>query len=358
MVDEAGRAAGMAGSPLEQRVPGLRGQRLPLGDWPTPVRRMVLPNGGGLWVKDEGASAHPYGGNKVRKLEWVLPRVADRPALVTVGAVGSNHVLATAWYARELGVRTHAVLVPQPDLPGVRRNAAVTATLAHRLWPATSEAGAVVALGRAVTASRAEEGRRPAVVWIGGSTASGLLGWVDAALELADQVAAGELPVPSRIVVPAGSGGVAAGLLVGLAMAGLEARVHAVRVADPIWANRRSIGAMAAMVRRTLRRAGADVPRPDLGRLVLDTRYLGAGYGSPTPAGTAAADRAAVDGLTTEPTYSAKALAAALDLAERTPEPVLWIDTANAMPLEPLVDGVVPPLPDALLPLLTRADGR
>jgi D-cysteine desulfhydrase len=344
-------------SPLERRVPALGGRRLPLGDWPTPIRHLEAP-GGRLWVKDEGAAASPYGGNKVRKLEWVLPRVAERSALVTFGAVGSNHVLATAWYARRVGVRTHAVLVPQPDAPGVRRNAAVIASLAHRVWPATSEAAAAVALGRAVVAARREDGRRPAVVWVGGSTPAGLLGWVEAALELAEQVMAGQLPAPGRIVVPAGSGGVAAGLLVGLGMTPLRARIHAVRVADPIWANRRSIGAMAAMVRRTLQRAGARVPRPDLRRLVLDTRHLGAGYGSPTPAGTAAADLAAAGGLTTDPTYSAKALAAALELVARTREPVLWIDTANAMPLEALAGGTLPPLPPTLRPLLTGTPGR
>lgn len=354
--DEAATPSTLA--PLERRVPRLRGGRLALGTRPTPVRRLAHPGGGELWVKDEGRSAHPYGGNKVRKLEWLLPQLGGRSALVTVGAVGSNHVLATAWYARRAGLRTHAILIPQPDLPGVRRNAAVTATLAHRLWPARTEAAAVAALGRAVRTARAEDGQRPAVVWIGGSTPSGLLGWVDAALELGDQVAAGMLPPPARIVVPAGSGGVAAGLLVGLTMAGLDATVHAVRVADPVWANRRSITAMATMVRRRLRRAGAEVPRPDPARLVLETGYLGAGYGSPTVAGAAAADRATEAGLTTEPTYSAKAFAAAIDLASRTPAPVLWIDTANAMPLEPLVDGSVPAVPDELLPLLTPLAGR
>lgn len=348
----------MPPSPLERRVPRLRGRRLALGARPTPVRRFDHPAGGELWTKDEGRSAHPYGGNKVRKLEWLLPRLAGRSALVTVGAVGSNHVLATAWYARRAGVRTHAILVPQPDLPGVRRNAAVTAQLAYRLWPASSEVGAVAALGRSVAAARAEDGRRPAVVWIGGSTPAGLLGWVDAALELGEQVADGLLPVPTRIVVPAGSGGVAAGLLVGLRMAGLGSIVHAVRVADPIWANRRSISMMAAMVRRELRRAGAVVPRHDPTRLVLDTRYLGAGYGSPTTAGERAAGLAATEGFASEPTYSAKALAAAIDVAAGTAGPVLWIDTANAMPLEPLVGGEIPAVPAVLLPLLTGTTGR
>jgi D-cysteine desulfhydrase len=346
-------AVAPGGSSLERRVPGLRGRRAALDDLPTPIRTLDVGEGRRLWVKDESRSAATYGGNKVRKLAWLLPRLAGRRSLVTVGAVGSNHVLATAHHAGRVGIRTHAVLVPQPDAPGVRRNAAVTAALAHRTWPASSEVGAVGAIARAVGAAWWEDGRRPAVVWIGGSTPVGLLGWVEAALEIDAQVTAGLLPPPARIVVPAGSGGVAAGLLVGLSLTTLRAQVHAVRVADPIWANRRAIAVQAHGVRRVLRRAGARVPRPDLGRLTLDTGWLGPGYGSPTPAGTAAAELAAEAALVTEPTYSAKALAAALHLARSDPRPVLWIDTANARPLEPLVGGALPALPVSLERALT-----
>jgi D-cysteine desulfhydrase len=341
------------GSLLERRFPGLRGRRAALGDLPTPIRTLDVGGGRQLWVKDESRSAESYGGNKVRKLAWLLPRLAGRRSLVTVGAVGSNHVLATAHHAGRVGLRTHAVLVPQPDAPGVRRNAAVTAALAHRTWPASNEVAAVGALARAVGAAWREDGRRPAVVWIGGSTPVGLLGWVEAALELDAQVTAGLLPAPARIVVPAGSGGVAAGLLVGLSLTGLRAEVHAVRVADPVWANRGAIAVQAHAVRRVLRRAGADVPRPDLRRLTLDTGWLGGGYGSPTAAGTAAAELAGQAGMVTEPTYSAKALAAALHLARRDPRPLLWIDTANARPLEPLVGGTLPALPRSLERALT-----
>jgi D-cysteine desulfhydrase len=238
-------------SPLERRVPGLRGRRLALGDWPTPIRHLDVP-GGRLWVKDEGAAASPYGGNKVRKLEWVLPRVAGRSALVTFGAVGSNHVLATAWYARRVGSAPTRPGAPARHPRGPPERGGDGRAGSPRV--AGDQRGRRGRRPRTGDHRRAARGRpRPAVVWVGGSTPAGLLGWVDAALELADQVAAGELPAPGRIVVPAGSGGVAAGLLVGLGMTPLRARIHAVRVADPIWANRRSIGAMATMVRRTLR---------------------------------------------------------------------------------------------------------
>jgi D-cysteine desulfhydrase len=339
---------------LERRVPDLRGARRPLGRWPTPVRSLDVGGPAPLWVKDEGSSADAYGGNKIRKLEWLLPTVPAGAALITAGAVGSNHVVATSVHAGRAGIPVHAILVPQPDTPTARRNAAVTGRLAHRVWPAANEAAAVVSLGRAIAAATQEQGRRPRVVWIGGSTPRGILGWVDGALELAAQVARGELPEPTRIYVPAGSGGIAAGLLVGLRWAGLASTVHAVQVADPIWSNRRAVLGFARATVRELRRHGAPVPAVDPHRLRFDRRWFGDGYGAPSPAGDAAASLARDAGLSIEPTYSSKALAAAIEAARsgRTGGPVLWIDTANARPLEPLVGGELPPPPPELAALL------
>jgi D-cysteine desulfhydrase len=339
---------------VEQLAPRLQGERALLGRWPTPVRALDVGASEPLWCKDEGRSAPGYGGNKVRKLEWVLPRVAPGSAVVTIGAVGSNHVLATAWHGRALGLKVHAVLVPQPDTPAARRNIGVSAALLHGHWPAGSEAAAAVALGRATRAAWREDGRRPAIVWIGGSTPHGVLGWVEGALELAEQVARGELPAPRRLYVPAGSGGIAAGLLVGLAAAGLDCEVHAVRVADRLWANRRAVLTLAALATRRLRQAGADLPdvRPDA--LVLDQRWFGRAYGQPTDAGRRAGEIAASAGLGIEPTYSAKTLAAAVHALrhDMVGGPVLWIDTANAQPLEELLEGGVPEPPPRLANLL------
>jgi D-cysteine desulfhydrase len=347
----------MAGTGLvEQLAPGLRGERLALGRWPTPVRALDVGASEPLWCKDEGHSAPGYGGNKIRKLEWVLPRVSDGAALVTVGAVGSNHVLATALHGRRRGVRVHAVLVPQPDTDAARRNAGVSATLLHGVWPARGEAAAVGALARAVRAAWREDGRRPAVVWIGGSTPTGVLGWVGGGLEVAAQVARGELPAPRRVYVPAGSGGIAAGLLVGLTAAGLRCEVHAVRVADRVWANRRTVLTLARLATRRLRRAGATLPDVDSRALVLDQRWFGPGYGHPTPAGRDARALATAAGLSIEPTYSAKTLAAATHALrhEGVDGPVLWIDTANAEPLEDILGGDPVPDPPASLAALLR----
>lgn len=326
---------------------------MPLGEWPTPVEPLDLADGVELWVKREDRCAWPYGGNKVRKLEWLLPVLSEhRDAVVTFGAVGSNHVLATVTYARRFGLKVHAVLVPQPATTAVERNAAVTAALAHRVWTASGEVGAVGAYIRANVAAMREDGRRPGLLWVGGSSPRGVLGWVDGGLEIARQVVDGVLPRVRHIVVPAGTGGIAAGLMVGTAIAGLDVTVHAVRVAEPLWSNRPMVTALARSTARLLRAHG-DVPDLHMSRLRLHRRWLGTGYGHPTPAAGWAAEFAARHGLHVEPTYTSKTLAAATAIATAAhPEPVLWVATANSWPLEEVAGGEVPSIPSALEALL------
>src|SRR3954470_15601100 len=96
--------------------------RVRLGSGPTPVRRLPgLAGAAPVWVKEDGLYG-PHGGNKARKLEWLLAdaRRRGRSTVLTGGAIGTNHGLATALYARELGIRTVLVLVPQPDSDHVR----------------------------------------------------------------------------------------------------------------------------------------------------------------------------------------------------------------------------------------------
>jgi D-cysteine desulfhydrase len=341
---------------LEQRYPRLRGRRLALGDWPTPVEALDVGAPEPLWVKREDVSAEMYGGNKVRKLEWLLPAAQRRGgAVVTVGAVGSNHVVATATYAQRCGLEVHAVLVPQPATASAARHAAVVGRLAHRVWPAEGEVSAGLALARAVRTAWQERGARPAIIWVGGTSPRGVLGWVDGGLEIAAQVREGLLPSPRHVFVPAGTGGLAAGLLVGLSIDGIDAAVHAVRVADHVWANRPLTLLHARRTVRLLRRHGADIDDPPSDRLEFHHRWFGHAYGVPSHAGERAARLAAAHGLDLEPTYTAKALAAALAHLRSAHErgPVLWVNTVNSRPVTALVDGPLSE-PDARVARLLR----
>src|SRR5690606_7123727 len=107
---------------LAARIPWL-----PLGSFPTSVEPLDLdgpvPSGVRLLVKRDDLGARPYGGNKVRKLEFILAEAKRRGAerLITVGAVGSHHALATTVYGRAHGFRVTLVLFPQQMNEHVRR---------------------------------------------------------------------------------------------------------------------------------------------------------------------------------------------------------------------------------------------
>jgi len=156
-----------------------------------------------------------------------------------------------------------------------------------------------------------------------------------AALELAGQVGRGELPEPECIVVAAGSGSTAAGLLAGLTQTTLATRVVAVSVA-PNPAVRPMILGQAAWVaaRHHFRTNQRQLRR----RLQVRDQYVGKGYGIPTVAGANAAQTARSLGLVLEPTYTEKAFAAALHEAASGARVLYW-HTLAATPMAPLLEG-------------------
>jgi D-cysteine desulfhydrase len=146
---------------------------------------------------------------------------------------------------------------------------------------------------------------------------------------------------PDAIVVPLGSGGTAAGLLLGLWLAEWNTDVCAVRVTDPWWTNHPRVMRLVHRTAAVLRRHGRRV-RPGQARLRVVKDQLGPGYGHLTEAGRAAAEMARGVGIKLDGTYSAKAWAALQALAPSFPRLCFW-HTFDAR----LVSG--PPLEHALL---------
>ncbi len=310
---------------LERRFPEIAGRlpRRPLADLPTPVHPLrALGAEAGipeLWVKRDDQTGQVYGGNKVRKLEWLLADALARGhrSVLTTGALGSNHALATTIYARAAGLRAHLVLIPQPVTDHVRR----TLLLDHA-YGATIHYAPTIGAARRIVLGLLLRGAlrrdRPYLVPTGGSSVVGTLGYVNAALELVEQVAAGALPEPAAVVVPLGSGGTVAGLVAGLRLAGSSARVVAVRVTDLLPPSPVMLARLASRALDRLRSLGARIPPLAVAPADFTVRadWLGPGYGAVTPEGLDASRRIAErEGLTLETTYGAKALAGALALA-------------------------------------------
>ena len=307
--------------PLIERFPALRVlPRAPLGRFPSPVISVgtLAP---GLWLKREDLNAEPLGGNKIRALEFLLGGVAAGDTVVTVGAAGSTHALATVVYARQLGARARCFRWHQEMNPAARQVAARTTTETGDSRLSRTVVGAY---------TRSLAARLRGAHWIpaGGSSPLGILGQVNAGLEIAKQIAEGLLPLPDRVVVPLGTGGTVAGLALGLAIANVATEIVAVRVVPRIVANAGHVRTLAARTARLIERTtGAGLPRPDARGVRVVHEFFGGAYGRATPAG----DRVARDclertGIVVDPTYGAKALAAATALAkERGGTTLFWL---------------------------------
>jgi 1-aminocyclopropane-1-carboxylate deaminase/D-cysteine desulfhydrase-like pyridoxal-dependent ACC family enzyme len=333
--------------------PGHEAQPFVFGRYPTPVEplaRLGRP-GSELWVKRDDVTSLRYGGNKVRKLERLLADAVARGAkrVVTLGAAGSHHVLATALYGRQVGLEVEAVLVPQPRTEHAVDVLRASIAAGAVAWPVQS-------WSRVPPAVLARMGARTVFIPVGGSSVLGAMGYVDAALELASQVRAGAVPEPDVCVVAAGSGGTAAGLAAGFLASGLSTRVVGVCVGTPRWAVR-------FMTRRLARGCSVRVPEATARgqmararaldeRLSIDERFLGPGYGHPTDDGAAATRSAMEAGLSLDPTYTAKAFACALwHVRSRRARHILYWHTLSSAPEAPLLEGAasLEPRLDALL---------
>ncbi len=302
---------------LHERFPALAESlpHLTLSERPTPVRE--LP-GLGIWAKEDGAfGAGGWGGNKVRKLEWLIPdaRRRGRRSILTFGGLGTNWGLATALYAREHGLETALALVDQPLDDHVRAQLARLEASGARIHRTHTKRRTAAILPWLI-ARNVRGGRPPYLLPAGGSSPVGALGYVEAALEIAAQVEDGSLPEPAHAVVAVGTGGTAAGLALGFQLAGLRTRVVGVVVNDQLRLDGPVIARLARRSARLLERRGARLGPLRLGPDMLDlTRdQIGAGYGHPTEAAKHAAALAAEDGLSLDPVYTAKAMAGLLAL--------------------------------------------
>ncbi|MGQ0766436.1 MAG: pyridoxal-phosphate dependent enzyme [Gemmatimonadota bacterium] len=296
--------------------------RVDLGVVCTPVVRYEQALGPAVWVKrdDLNSPAPAPGGNKVRALEYLLAPASSQTTIVTVGGEGSTHVLATAVHSARMGLRTIAWRWPHfLNEIGADTSAAISR---HCLSsPMTSGPISAFLRGRL-------RALQPDHLWVpfGGASPLGLLGHVNAAFELADQIKRGELPLPSAIYCPHGTGGTAAGLALGLALAAVDATVVAVRAGprsgiESLRLRRFAHGAMKLLEAHSPR---VELRHPDL-RIRVDHRWYSGAYARPLPEAQPIAAAARPHGLWLDGTYTARTATAAVEEARATGRPtLLW----------------------------------
>lgn len=294
---------------------------LPLVPTPTPVHEMArlraaLGGGPRLVVKRDDVIPFGFGGNKVRKLAFVVAQAVAEgaDALVTTGGVQSNHARVTAAVAATLGMR--CVLVAN----GTRQerptaNALLDALLGADVRYVSSREERNAAVDDAV-AELTRQGRTPFRIPLGASTPLGALGFARAVGEMLDQG-----PAPDVIYHSSSSAGTQAGLLAGCALHGLPTRVVGVSPDDPV-------ASIAGRVREVMQGMGPllgvdgaalAAARP----IEIDDGFIGDGYGMPSEASRDAQRLAArSEAIFVDNTYTAKALACLIAhvRARRIPE--------------------------------------
>ncbi len=278
---------------------------------PTPVQRaqnLEAEFGEGaprIWIKRDDLTGLAYGGNKARKLEYLIADAlaSESTVVVTQGNVQSNHARMTAAAAALAGMKCVLVLDARGGVQ-LQGNLLLDHLLGAdvRIVEAGESRGEVV---QGVVAELTDRGERPYVIGTGGSTPLGALGYVRALIELTEQLEALEI-IPTRVYTPTSSQGTLAGLAVGASMLGRNDVIQAIAVegdSATLAADAAPIATGAAeLIGLDHKFTAAD--------FAIDDRYVGEGYGIASPEGMEAiALLARTEALVLEPTYTGKGMA-------------------------------------------------
>lgn len=314
---------------------------VPLCHQPTPLEFMprISESLGGprLWIKRDDCTGLATGGNKTRKLEFLIADAIEKGAdmVVTQGAVQSNHVRQTAAAACKFGLDCHALL--ERRVPDRADDYETTGNVLFDQMFGTSlefrPAGLDMnAEAMAVTEKLAAGGRKPYFIPGGGSNEIGALGYVSCAYELLDQIRANNLDV-GWIVLATGSAGTHAGMLAGLHAAGSTIPVMGISVRQPEEKQITAVHKLAVLTAAQL----TDTPL-GVEKVIVDDGYVGAGYGQPTQGTLDAINLIARrEGLLFDPVYSGKGLAGMIGLAGQnffeSDKDVIFLHTGGAVAL-------------------------
>ena len=316
--------------------------RISLAHLPTPLEpipRLSAELGGPeIWVKRDDCTGLSTGGNKTRKLEFLMADALEQGAemVMTQGATQSNHARQTAAAAARLGLGCHILLEDRTGSTAHNYNHNGNVLLDH-LHGATTEmrpaGGDMNAEMEAVAEMRRAEGRRVYTIPGGGSNPIGALGYVNAAFETLAQANEAGI-VFDHFITATGSAGTHAGLITGLKAMNAGLPLLGIGVRAPRDRQEENVFALAAATAETIGCAGV-VGREDV---VANCDYIGDGYGIPTPGCLEAISLfAEYEGLLLDPVYSAKAAAGMIDMirggAFKAGQRILFLHTGGAAAL-------------------------
>lgn len=302
--------------------------RVPLGFFPTPLHRLDKMSeelGVNLWIKrDDFTGSNLFGGNKTRKLEFLIGKALGEgaSAVITYGATQSNHAMQTAWAAAKSGLKPilylAAVVPPDPD--DFKANLLLDGIYGAEIHVVDLEEGESFEdaerrsfkMGKSHVARLADSGVICYDIPMGGANEYGSLGYVNAMIELAEQMDAAGIGF-DYLYHSTGSGGTMAGLVAGKHLLGLDMEIHSVTamgIGDD--------GSYAARAARLANGAleligGGESSSVNPGDFVIDQNHYAPGYECPSEEATEAIKLLArTEGILVDPVYSGKAFAGLL----------------------------------------------
>jgi L-cysteate sulfo-lyase len=289
---------------------------------PTPLEfmpRLTEALGGpNLYIKRDDCTGLGSGGNKTRKLEFLMADAVQHGAdtIITQGATQSNHARQTVAIAAKMGMRCEILLEDRTGYKAENYKKSGNVFLDHLYGASVRECPGGTDMNAAMAAVAEElraQGRRPYIIPGGGSNPIGALGYVTCALEMVNQFNTQDLRVDC-VVHATGSAGTQAGLVVGLEGSRSQIPVLGIGVRAAQEAQETNVYNLAVKTAELLGVPGC-VQRE---RVMANCDYVGGGYGVPTPAMVEAVTlMARLEGILLDPVYSGKGMAGLIDLCRK-----------------------------------------
>lgn len=321
-----------------------------LGDFPTAVQKMEKLGKqigcNDLWVKRDDLSSPKMGGNKVRIMEFLLAQMkaSGKTLAISPGALGSNQILASAIYGNQLGLKIVGIFFKQCQTDYMCKHMLIDQSMGVDFVHVNNPyLVPLVIFWQWLRHFNLRKFEGPFYIPTFGSSATCSIGYLNAMLELKQQIDAGEMPEPDYIFVTAGTGGTMAGIEMGARLLGLKTKVIGVRITDYIACNERLVASIVNRGVKLLRKNGADIPPLKLkgSQINMIHDFFGGEYAQITdPALKARQQLQETEGLTLDTTYTAKTMAAMIDFIgnnEVADKTILFWHTYNTRDLTPFI---------------------
>jgi len=335
--------------PLFKKFPKLKAiPHVKLINFPTPVEKMIksseILGGMNIWVKRDDLTNLKYGGNKPRKYEFVIPYVKNKKKkrILTVGGLGTNHGLANAIIARDFGIETSLYLSDQPLTQHVRENLLCDYYFGANLIYTKDIKGTAYHLLKDLIFDWSSY-----YLTMGASNSVGTIGFVNAGLELAEQIKNGDFPEPDKLFVAVGSMGMAIGLYIGFELARLKTKIIGVSVSDKMFNSPKKLHRLARKTLKRLRKFDQSIPDVSdqlFERFSINREFYGGEYGRITFEGLEAIEIVKKDGIDLDPVYTGKTFSALVDYCRKNPnaknETILYWHSKNSVDLSSIYKSV------------------